>query len=180
MSQQLALPSHGHPETAQTGEQTHTDQELTILISDLRRIGYRLQSPRTLNHPHVKEALGQLDNELAAVLGQGRGRHRVHNANRNPATDPFTPTTSAQFVAALRQYRASTGSTPFRQMAIQARHVVPHSAMCVALNSTQLPPLNVVLAIVIGCGGSNSDLERFTTAWHCLAEADHKRREQAG
>jgi len=42
--------------------------------------------------------------------------------------------------------------------------------MCVALNSEQLPPLNVVLAIVTGCGGSSADQERFAAAWHYLSE----------
>lgn len=170
MGQQLALTACGYQESSQAEPQPHPDQEVTALIGDLRQIGRRLQSARTLDHPRVRAALGQLDNELAAVLGQSRGRHRIQVSGTNLMSDPLAPNTSAEFVTALRQYRASNGNTSFRQMAIRARHVVPHSAMCMALNCEQLPPLKVVLAIVAGCGGGIVDQERFATAWHYLAK----------
>jgi hypothetical protein len=54
-------------------------------------------------------------------------------------------------------------------MAQQASQAVVHSTMYHAMNGTALPKLDVVKAIIIGCGGSDDDLQAFTTAWRCIA-----------
>lgn len=174
MTRQLALVSTGYQESLCLEVQAHVDREVTALIGDLLRIGRRLQSRPALDHPRLRAALGQFDTELAAALGQSRGRHRLVGAGGEgtQAAKPLEINSGAEFVRALRQYRAARGNTSFRQMAARARYVVPHSAMCVALNSEELPSLEVVLAIVAGCGGSLDDQECFVAAWRRLQKDD--------
>jgi hypothetical protein len=160
------------------GVLVRVDRDVEAVICDIRRIGRILESPQTVNHPYVKRALSQLDKQLAGVLGQAQGRHRAHARDISQADavvqdaygynlkpNPLTATTPAELVCALRRYREWSGNVPFRQMAAAARYAVAHSTMCVALSREELPALKVVLAIVIGCGGSATDQERFATAW---------------
>jgi hypothetical protein len=46
-----------------------------------------------------------------------------------------------------------------------------HSTMYAAMHADALPKLDVVKAIVIGCGGSEDDLRMFVTAWRRLESA---------
>ena len=64
-------------DAGKAGTNAGDDQDLGVLISDIRRIGHRLQCLQALNHPRVRTALNQLDEQLASSLGQGRGRHRL-------------------------------------------------------------------------------------------------------
>jgi hypothetical protein len=43
--------------------------------------------------------------------------------------------------------------------------------MHAAMNGNTLPKLDVVKAIIIGCGGSDDDLRMFVTAWRRLESA---------
>ena len=43
--------------------------------------------------------------------------------------------------------------------------------ICAALNATALPRLDLVLAIVTGCGASEEDRTRFVTAWRSIRMA---------
>lgn len=171
----------GDRHAGQAGARDGDDQNLVALVWDIRRIGKKLQSAQTVNHPRVRFALNQLDEQLASVLGESRGRHRLAMAGMTapidegaaqktidaaPKPNPQTATTAAELVIALRQYRAWAGNVTFRQMAARARYVVPHAAMCIALNDTsKLPALNVVTAIIAGCGGDANDQEMLTKAW---------------
>lgn len=153
-------------------------QDVAALVSDINRFGRQMQSRQALlSNPHVKSALTQLDRQLAGALGQSHGRHRVLTNNArtsevvsdtwgyNLKPNPLQASTATELISALRRYRKWAGNTPFRKMAAKARFEVAHSTMCVALNGTELPPLKVVIAIVVGCGGSSDDQERFATAW---------------
>ena len=53
-------------------------------------------------------------------------------------------------------------------MAQDAGNTVAPSTMCTALNGKILPRLEVVLAIVTGCGGTEEDRQRFATAWRTI------------
>lgn len=79
--------------------------------------------------------------------------------------DPLTALTPADLMAALRQYREWAGEPSYRAMAGQAGRAVAASTLCTALGSDELPRLNVVTAIVAGCGGSEEDQQRYATAW---------------
>ena len=82
--------------------------------------------------------------------------------------DPREAHTAAEFIAALRQYREWAGDITFRRMAQNAGNTVAPSTMCTALNGKILPKLDVVLAVVTGCGGTEEDRQRFATAWRKL------------
>ena len=41
-----------------------------------------------------------------------------------------------------------------------------------ALRSDEMPRLEVVLAVVAGCGGGEDDQRRFATAWRAIRLAD--------
>jgi hypothetical protein len=73
--------------------------------------------------------------------------------------------TPADLVTALRLYRIWAGEPPFRQMADRAGRAIAPSTMCTALNASTMPRLATVLAIVVGCGGSEEDQRGFASAW---------------
>ena len=88
-------------------------------------------------------ALAQFDKQVADALGHSRGRHRKlaegaaapeDTWGYNLKPNPLLASTSAEFVTALRRYRAWAGNISFRQMAERAHYAVAHSTMCVALN----------------------------------------------
>lgn len=156
------------------------ERDVTGLVRDIRRLGRRLLSVGAINDPQVQAALHQLDRQVADVISPGRGRHRLLSGGLdavapseairdtrgyNLKPNPLTATTSAEFVKALRQYRAWAGNVPYRQMAARAQQTVAHSTLFVALNSNELPALKVVIAIIVGCGGSIDDQQKFATAW---------------
>jgi hypothetical protein len=82
--------------------------------------------------------------------------------------DPLNASTGAELVAALRAYRVWAGEPPFRRMAAASGQRAAAATLCTALNRGELPTLDVVLAIVAGCGGSDEDQRRWATAWRRL------------
>jgi transcriptional regulator with XRE-family HTH domain len=89
--------------------------------------------------------------------------------------DPFAATSPAQFNEALRRYRLWAGGPAFSQMAAYAEHTVAATAMNAAMNGKALPKLDVVKAIITGCGGSEDDLQAFATAWRRIAVSSAER-----
>jgi len=79
--------------------------------------------------------------------------------------DPLIAQTPAELVDALRRYRLWAGEPSFRRMAASSRQRAAASTLCAALSGETLPTLDVVLGVVIGCGGSEDDQCRFATAW---------------
>jgi hypothetical protein len=79
--------------------------------------------------------------------------------------DPLAARNPAELMTALRQYREWADQPSFRKMARQAGQPIAASTLCVALRSNDLPRLNVLLAIVAGCGGGEEDQQRYATAW---------------
>jgi len=71
--------------------------------------------------------------------------------------------TAAEFVAALRQFRIWSGEPSFRTMA--SRSSRPASTLAAALNADTLPPMETMIAVIIGCNGSIEDQREYTTAW---------------
>jgi hypothetical protein len=46
-----------------------------------------------------------------------------------------------------------------------------YSTMCAVLREDELPRrLEIVEAIITGCGGSDEDIQRFASAWRRLAQ----------
>ena len=82
--------------------------------------------------------------------------------------DPLRARTAADFMAALRCYRAWAGDPSYRKMASRASYALAASTICTALNSDTLPRLELVLAVVAGCGGDDEDQQRFATGWRAI------------
>jgi hypothetical protein len=159
-----------------------TDESASGLAAGIER----LLSGGALDDPEIQAAFHWLD-QIAAVVSPGKGKHRlavpeitlldrsrpgVHESGGDGSKpDPGMARTGFEFVQILRQYRIWAGKVPYRQMAARAHQAVGYSAMWVALNGTELPSLKVAAAIVIGCGGSTEDQERFIRAWHRVSAA---------
>jgi transcriptional regulator with XRE-family HTH domain len=113
--------------------------------------------------------------ERLAVLHNEREKLALWEADDEPAPseplkpDPSAATTPAEFTAALRKYRLWAGGPAFSRMAALAKHRVAANAMHAAMNGKALPKLDVVKAIITGCGGSEDDLQAFATACRRIA-----------
>jgi hypothetical protein len=168
------------PESTAAAVAAEASQTVAI-IAGLRR---RLRDQLILRHPAVMRELHRLDIQLIGQMsgtGSRSGRHRsgVYRASADAAQvediagfdlkpDPLTATTPAQFIAALREYRAWSGSPSWRKMAERAGQAVVHSTMHAAMHSDALPKLDVVKAIIVGCNGGPEDVRAFVTAWRQL------------
>jgi hypothetical protein len=161
------------------------------VIAGLRR---RLRRPEVLEHPAVTGELRKLDEQVAAQLadqgGRNPGRHRSASAAASGRRgdrqigdangfdlkpDPLAATTETQFIKALWDYKAWCGDPSWRAMAARAGQRVVHSTMYGAMHGSALPKLEVVKAIINGCGGTEEDLRAFATAWRKLDSARGKR-----
>jgi hypothetical protein len=147
------------------------------LAGEISKIRHQLASPDMLNNPAINNELQELYKQVWTAQEQRAGRHRLQTqvrtvpqpimdaAGYDLKPDPLTAGTSAELVARLREYREWSGEPPFRKMAAQARQKVAHSTIFTALNSNDLPRLEVVMAIIAGCGGGIDDQRAFVTAW---------------
>jgi hypothetical protein len=160
-------------------------------IAGLRR---RLRRPEMLEHPAVLDELHKLEEQVNTQLadhpGRSPGRHRSASAGPRGRRgdrqigdangfdlkpDPLAATTEAQFIKALWDYKAWSGDPSWRAMAARAGQRVVHSTMYGAMHGSVLPKLEVVKAIISGCGGGEEDLRAFATAWRQLDAARGKR-----
>lgn len=94
--------------------------------------------------------------------------------------DPLTAATPAAFIEALRRYRFWAGHPSLRSMQRQSGNAVASSTMHAAMSGDTLPPLRIVTAIIIGCGGSENDLQQFGTAWRRLAMSEARKSPSGG
>jgi hypothetical protein len=86
--------------------------------------------------------------------------------------DPREARTPAELIEALRRFRKWTGNPPFRRMWNRSGRRAGVSTMCTVLSGNTLPDrLDVIDAIVEGCGGTEEDRRRFATAWRELTMA---------
>lgn len=172
-----------HPQD-ESGRETEVEAAATsTAIAGLRR---RLKR-HGIEHPSVRRELGELEELLIIMFEQaGRpGRHRrqatrpigrqashqvgdIERSDLKP--DPATANTAAEYVAVLCQYRAWSGDPSWRQMAATSRQRATHSTIYKAMHRQELPKLEVVEAIIIGCGGPE-DLPAFVSAWHRINSA---------
>lgn len=177
MTRQVIHGAQDDPDGAEEVEAAATSTAIAGLRRRLKRHG--------IEHPSVRRELGKLEDLLIALFEQpGRpGRHRSQ-ASRSPSRqasqetgeaaasdlkpDPAEANTEAEFVAVLRRYRAWSGDPAWRRMAARSRQRTSHSAIYKAMHRQDLPKLDVVEAIIIGCGGQE-DLPAFTAAWHRLS-----------
>lgn len=140
-----------------------------------------------IGDPSVRKELGKLEELLISLFEQaGRpGRHRSQASKapgRQPGQeasdtdtsglkpDPAEAITAADFVGVLWRYRVWSGNPSWRRMAARAQQQASHSAIYKAMHRQELPKLEVVEAIIIGCGGKE-DLPAFVAAWHRINSA---------
>ena len=155
--------------------------EAAKVAAAIARLRRRLQDPRLLAEAGGLSELRKLEDQLVPHLSVTRspGRHRSGIRHDDPRRgrqvedvegystkpDPLTATTARAFMEALRQYRDWAGKVPYRDMATRAGQVCVHSTMHAAMQKDQLPRLEVLKAIMTGCGASPEDIRAFVTAW---------------
>jgi hypothetical protein len=150
----------------------------------------RLGRLETAQLPSVLPEVRSLEAELAALVEDARVRPGRHRSAATPAgsdrreirqvgdlatiaggLDPAAVRTPAELITALWQFKASRPNISWRKMADRAGQQVVHSTMYKAMKRSVLPKLDVVQAVVIGCGGSDADVAAFTAAWQRLSSA---------
>ncbi len=85
--------------------------------------------------------------------------------------DPAAARTAAEFVDVLRSYRIWAGKPSYRTMRDQCGRRFATSTIHCALSGAKLPGWPMVEAIITACGGTDSHLQAFASAWRRLALA---------
>ena len=167
----------------QDSSQSAADVEASAAATAIAGLRWRLRRQEVLEHPKVLGELQKLEEQVADQLehlDRTRGRHRSTSgeatsqqisdvAGFDLKPDPLKATTPAEFIEALWQYKLWSGDPSWRTMAKRAGQAVVHSTMYTAMNGDTLPKLDVVKAIVVGCGGGEDDLSSFASAWRRIA-----------
>jgi hypothetical protein len=165
-------------------DQTDFEAEAAATVTAIAGLCRRLRHPGILQHPAVVQGLRRLDEQVIAAsqVSEASGRHRSSPGCQNVGQisdasgydykpDPLAAATPRQFIGALWGYKTWSGDPSWRKMATQAGQRVVHSTMHAAMHGDVLPKLDVVKAIIIGCGGNEDDLRLFVTAWRRLESA---------
>jgi hypothetical protein len=176
---------HGHtPPDSQDGPLAATEEEADRTVASISGLRWRLQRPEIRDHQKVRSALRKFEEQMAehtVYADENQGRHRLtaDGAVSQQVSDVSGPdgkpnpllsaTSPAAFIDALWRYRAWSGDPPWRKMADRANQAVVHSTMFNAMNGDTLPKLEVVKAIIIGCGGDIDDVSAFVNAWRRIA-----------
>lgn len=140
-----------------------------------------LRRPGMLEQPTVLSEIRKLEDDVWPAFeekGSPIGRHRVPASSRKRSgssdpevgPDPAAARTPAEFVLELRKLKAFSGLS-LRAIAEGAKQQRVHTTIQHAMKHDTLPTIEVVHAIVTGCGGTEDDLRAFTTAWHRLSAA---------
>jgi hypothetical protein len=83
--------------------------------------------------------------------------------------NPRMALTSDDFMRSLRTLRGWAGNRSLRQISEQSGHRISSSGVRNVLNASTLPDrLEIVDAIVMGCGGTEEDRAAFASAWRRL------------
>jgi hypothetical protein len=156
-----------------------SDFEAAVTSTAIAGLRRRLKH-NGIEHPSVRRELGKLEDLLIALFEQaGRpGRHRSQASKSNGRQaghasgdteisdlkpDPAGAITPADFLAVLWRCRAWSGDPSWCHIAARSRQRASHSAIYKAMHRQELPKLEVLEAILIGCGGKD-DLPAFVAA----------------
>jgi hypothetical protein len=177
-------------QSSQNCSRPDAETEAAAAVTAIAGLRSRLRRQSTLEHPAVQRELRKLEEQVMTQLSgqadRSPGRHRS-TADATPGRrggqqigdasgydlkpDPLTASTPAQFIRVLWQYKVWSGDPSWRKMAARAGQTVVHSTMHAAMNGDALPKLDVVKAIITGCGGGEDDLRSFATAWRRIEAA---------
>lgn len=158
--------------------------EVAVTKSAVAGLLRLLRRPGVLEQPSVLGDICKLESFLWSAFeqkGSPPGRHRAPSASHRRTgaadheselkPDPSAAQTPAEFVLALRRLKAWSGLS-LRAIAAGAKQKRVHTTIQNAMKHETLPTLEVVHAIVTGCGGSEEDLRAFTATWHRLNASD--------
>lgn len=131
----------------------------------------QLRTERSAARQELAEAR-KLQARLERLEVELRSRPVPPDIGTDLRPDPREARTPAELMEALRRFRQWSGNPPFRRMWHRADQRAAVSTMCTVLRSNTLPDrLDVIDAIVEGCGGTEEDRRRFATAWRELTLA---------
>jgi hypothetical protein len=82
--------------------------------------------------------------------------------------DPLRSSSAAELIQILRQFHIWAGEPPLRAIARASGGAVAISTISMTLNGSKLPRLDILLAIIAGCGGNDDHQRAFATAWRQL------------
>jgi hypothetical protein len=133
----------------------------------------------------AKECSEQARRELAiAQYEREQARRTLVDAGRRPddavrpvvadvpgsnlCPNPADAHTTADFMNALRMFRIWAGKPSYRVMEHQCGRRFAASTICTALNGTRLPSLDMVLTVIVACGGRDEHQNAFASAWRRL------------
>jgi len=122
-------------------------------------------------HAQVREDLIATRVREAALAERIKSRKALPDAEGHDSLrpDPLSAGTPAELIDVLRKYRTWAGNPSYRDMALRSGRRAGASTMCGVLGGSDLPDrLEVIDAIVEGCGGTDEDRRRFATAWRKL------------
>ena len=117
--------------------------------------------------------LGAAGRDLAMALALAARATIPDRPGSDSCPDPGAARTPEEFMDALRGFRAWAGKPSFRAMERQCARRFAASTLCTALRADALPSLEMVHAIVTGCGGSPRHVHAFATAWRGLSLPGH-------
>lgn len=120
----------------------------------------------------ARDELARARAREAARTERARARRAVPDAGGYDGLrpNPLSTGTPVELIGMLQEFRTWAGNPSYRDMALRSGRRVGASTMCTLLRGTELPDrLEVIDAIVEGCGGTDEDRQRFATAWRKLA-----------
>ena len=82
--------------------------------------------------------------------------------------DPLSARTDDELLDVLRRYRRWAGEPSYRVMSARNGGIPAAATICTVLTGHRPPKLDMVLAIVAGCGGGDEDQRRFASAWRAI------------
>jgi hypothetical protein len=132
----------------------------------------------------MREAANQAMTEAEAL------RHADHRKRRVPPRlrvtdangldlrpDPSQAQTPIEYLEAVRQFRVWAGNPSFRDIAKRCGGRPVASTICKILQGEELPGrFEPIDAIIIACGATDEDRQRFATAWRQLVMPERKAR----
>jgi hypothetical protein len=145
----------------------------------------RLRRLRTFDQRILQPELRELEEEIAAWDEQDTpnpGRHRASSApgerdgqqTSEPGSpghkpDPATARTARELNDLLAHYKEWSGDLSWRAVAARAGQKRVASTICGATKRDVLPTRGVIETIIIGCGGSQDDMDAFIAAWQRIS-----------
>ncbi|MEV0424343.1 hypothetical protein [Streptosporangium canum] len=79
--------------------------------------------------------------------------------------EPLTAHTPTELVDHMRKFRIWAGEPSLRELAHRSGGSFAASTLCKVLKESRLPPQDLVIAFIRACGGSESDVRQWSTAW---------------